>query len=109
MLRLVHPAPAGKGTRPSSRRRSSALFPTAEERARIRATITNLARAYGGREVLASVMGISVDTLNHVRRSVSYTTALLLARAGGIPVEEILSPGVREARSCALCGRKGAR
>jgi len=110
MLRLVHPAPAGQGTRPSSVRRSPALFPTAEEQARIRTALTNLARAYGGREVLASVMGVSLGAIESTRRNGrSFAIAVLAARAAGVTVEEILSPGVREARCCALCGRKGAR
>ena len=109
MLRLVHPAPAGKGTRPSSRRLSSALFPTADERTRIKAALTNLRRAYGGWDVLAAVMRVGVKTIEGARAGKSYAVAVLAARAAGVTVEEILSPGVRDARCCALGGRKGAR
>jgi hypothetical protein len=34
---------------------------------------------------------------------------VLAARAAGIPVEQILFPGLTEARACPVCGRKGAR
>ena len=107
-LRLVHPAPQGQGTRPSKGRKSPALYPTPDERARIRAAVRNLARAYGGYDVLAAVMGVSASALQTIRRKTSYAVAVLVARAAGAPVETILRPGVADAGRCALCGRKGA-
>lgn len=105
-LRLVHPAPRGQGTRPPAGRKSPHLYPTRDERRRIRAVERNIARAYGGRDVLASVMGVSPDTLNNIRRGTSYGIAVLLARAGGISVEQVLSGRPHVAGACALCGRK---
>ena len=107
MLRLVHPAPAGKFPARQKGRPSDLLTPNAEEQKRIRAAIQNVARAYGGRDVLASVMGISIVTLGKKRHS--YAVAVLLARAAGVPVEQILSPGLTDVRSCSVCGRKGAK
>ena len=73
----------------------------------MRAAERNIARAYGGRDVLASVMGVASNTLNNIRRGTSYAVAVLLARAGGIPVEQVLSGRPHVAGACALCGRKG--
>ncbi|UQA55445.1 transcriptional regulator [Polyangium aurulentum] len=106
MLRVVHPAPRGQGTRPPAGHKSPRLYPTRDERRRIRAVERNIARAYGGRDVLASVMGVSPDTLNNIRRGTSYGIAVLLARAGGIPIEQVLSGRPHVAGACALCGRK---
>ena len=108
MLRLVHPAPKGQEKRTPKGRKSPAYTPTPEEQKRIHAALKNAARAYGGRDVLASVMGIAAKHLDHPRRR-SYSFALLLARAAGIPVEQLLSGQPHVAGSCALCGRKGAR
>ncbi|MDC0747791.1 hypothetical protein [Polyangium mundeleinium] len=107
MLRLVHPAPRGQGTRPPSGRKSPALLPTSEERRRIRATIRNIARAYGGVDVLAAVVGIHRATLIRAGQQASYAVAVLVARAGGIPVEQVLTGRPHVAGACALCGRKG--
>ncbi|MRG97136.1 hypothetical protein [Polyangium spumosum] len=73
----------------------------------MRAAERNIARAYGGRDVLAAVMGVSKDALNNIIRGSSYAVAVLLARAGGIPVEQVLSGRPHVAGACALCGRKG--
>lgn len=111
MLRLVHPASQGKDPRPPKGCRSPALFPTPEESDRLRAALRNLRRAYGTWSCLAEVMGVPVKTLMGVigrRTPGSYGIAIRAARAGGIPVEQILSPGVAVAGRCALCGRKGA-
>jgi len=109
MLRLVHPAPQGQETRSSSRRKSDALTPTQEEQRRIYAALGNVARAYGGRDVLAVVMGVSRKILEGRKKPRSYAFAVLLARAARIPVEQILSGKPHEAGACALCGRKGAQ
>ena len=115
MLRLVHPAPKGQENATSSvpkmglGRKSAALTPTRDEQKRISAAVLNAGRAFGGLDVLAAVMKVPVGTLYQVRRSTSYAMAVLVARAAGIPVEQVLSGKPHEAGSCALCGRKGAR
>ncbi|TKD06342.1 hypothetical protein [Polyangium fumosum] len=107
MLRLVHPAPRGQGTRPPKSGKSPTLTPSADERAHMRAAERNIARAYGGRAVLASVMGVSVKILARIPHETSYAVAVLLARAGSITVEQVLSGRPHVAGACALCGRKG--
>jgi len=108
MLRLVHPAPQGKEKRTRNLRRLPSRSPTAEEQQRIHAALRNIARAYGGCDVLAEVMGVSESTLHH-RQTRSYGFAFLLARAAGIPVEQLLSGQPHVVGACALCGRKRAR
>ncbi|MDC3962542.1 hypothetical protein [Polyangium jinanense] len=73
----------------------------------MRAAERNIARAYGGRDVLAAVMGVGRHTLQKIRHESSYGVAVLLARAGGIPVEQVLTGRPHVAGACALCGRKG--
>lgn len=108
MLRLVHPSPEGKV---SARRkgRSGALTPTHEERQRIRAAIRNLARAYGGYDVLAEVTGVHISTLSRSDKYATFALAVVIARAAGVTVEQILAPGLTDIRSCSVCGRKGAK
>jgi hypothetical protein len=108
MLRLVHPAPQGKESARQKYRRSAALTPTPEEQQRIRAAIKNISRAYGGRDALAAVMGISEVSLKLADRK-SYSFAVLLARAAGISVEQLLTGKPHEVGACPFCGRKGAR
>ncbi len=108
MLRLVHPAPKGQVSARRKGAKNPKVIPTPEEQARIHAAIRNVARAYGGRDVLASIMGFGAKVFTG-RRNRSYGFAVLLARAAGIPVEQLLSGKPHEAGSCALCGRKGAR
>ncbi|TKD08962.1 hypothetical protein E8A74_14360 [Polyangium fumosum] len=74
----------------------------------MRAAERNIARAYGGRAVLAAVMGVSLEAVSNIRREGSYAVAVLLARAAGITVEQVLSGRPHVAGACALCGRKGA-
>lgn len=109
MLRLVHPAPAGKVSARPKGRRTTSLTPTPEEHLRIRAFVKNLSRAYGGRDVLAEVMGVSPGTIRNLYKSASYAFAIRAARAGGVNVETILSGKPHEVGTCSLCGRKGAR
>jgi hypothetical protein len=109
MLRLVHPAPKGQVSSRPKGFKSPALFPTKEERLRIRAAIRNAARAYGGYDVLSSVTGLPIETLQRAGRQTSFGVAVIIARAAGIPVEQVLTGKPHEAGSCALCGRKGAR
>ncbi|MDC3962658.1 hypothetical protein [Polyangium jinanense] len=73
----------------------------------MRAAERNISRAYGGRDVLAAAMGVSRSVLVNMRRGTSYAVAVLLARAGGITVEQVLSGRPHVAGACALCGRKG--
>lgn len=73
----------------------------------MRAAMRNIARAYGGVDVLASVMGVSSVAMYRIPHRTSYAIAVLLARAGGIPVEQLLSGRPHVAGACALCGRKG--
>jgi hypothetical protein len=108
MLRLVHPAPQGQDTRPSKGRKPPALYPTADERKRIRVAIRNLARAYGGYDVLAAVIGVSANALFCSEKRASFGLAVLVARAAGIPVEQLLAGRPHVAGACAVCGRKGA-
>jgi hypothetical protein len=109
MLRLVHPAKQGQEKRTSKGRRSDVFTPTPEERARIQAAVQNTARAYGGYDVLSEVLRVPATTLYHVKVKTSYAMAVLVARAAGIPVEQILSGKPHEVGACAVCGRKGAR
>ncbi len=110
MLRLVHPAPKGQVSSRPKGRKSNALTPTAEEQQRIRAALRYLRIAYGGYDVLAEVMGVPAHSLaNNNHRNASYALAVLLARAAGVTVEQILRPGVAEIAKCPVCGRKGAR
>ena len=109
MLRLVHPAPKGQEIVAPTGRKSPALFPTKEERTHIRAAIRNAARAYGGYDVLSSVMGVPIGTLQSAGRKTSFAVAVLVARAAGITVEQVLSGRPHEVGTCALCNRKGAR
>lgn len=109
MLRLVHPSKEGQEKRARKVHDRSRFNATPEEQKRIRAAIQNIARAFGGKDVLASIMGISEKSLYGRKRDRSYSFALLLARAAGIPVEQLLSGQPHVAGSCALCGRKGAR
>ena len=96
MVRLVHPAPAGNGT-PSPKRRKGARSPslvfTLEETRLVRATLENVARAYGGFDVLASAMGVPVKSLYaaHRQRRPSGILAIRLATAAGTTVEAMLS------------------
>jgi hypothetical protein len=87
MLRIVHPAPKGQGTRPSKGRRSAALLLTAEEARHLRTATRNAARAYGGVEALAAVTGISIKTLYNVTaekgRRPCAAVALRVAKAAG--------------------------
>ena len=108
MLRLVHPAPKGQVSARRKGAKNPKLTPTHDEQARIHAAIKNLIRAYGGRDVLAAILGCAPTRLTG-RYTRSYGMAVLLARAAGIPVEQVLTGKPHEAGSCALCGRKGAR
>jgi hypothetical protein len=114
MLRLVHPAPQGQALAPSSRRKWAgcpALSLTWEESRHVRAAITNIARTYGGLDVLAVVLGMGVKTLYTLRKPrhrVSGTFAIRLASAAGMSVEAILSGTMANAARCPACGHRAA-
>lgn len=113
MLRLVSPAPEGQGTAPPKRRRGSrspALLLTPDEARHVRAALKATARAYGGCDVLATVLGVSVKTVHNAtnprRGAVSGTFVIRLAAAAGMTVEAVLSGKLSEAGRCAECGSR---
>ncbi|MRG94273.1 transcriptional regulator [Polyangium spumosum] len=108
-LRLVHPAPQGQGTDPPRGRKSDLLSLTDDQNDRLRAAIKHLRGAYGTYACLATVVGVRKGLLVNVATGVhrgSHALAFHVARAGGVSVEQILTPGVADASRCALCGRK---
>lgn len=110
MLRLLPKPGEGQGTDPPKRRkgtRSRSLSLTADEVRHMRAALKNITRAYGGRDVLALVMGVPADTLsNAMGRRPSGTFALRLARAAGVSVESILTGSFTAAGRCPTCGHR---
>ncbi len=101
MLRLVHPPSGGNGTDPPRPKgaRSAALSLSSEEVRRVRAALTNASLAYGGVDVLASVMGVPPASLYRVKcRRPSGTLAIRLAAAARVPVEVMLSGKLAVAR-----------
>jgi hypothetical protein len=109
MLRLVHPAPAA-GQHPPARRkgsRSLSLTLTPDETRHVRAALRNTAAAYGGFDVLASVMGLRVKALYRVaHRRPCGTFAIRLARAAGMSVEAVLGGTLNPAGRCPTCGSR---
>lgn len=95
MLRLLRPDTPGQGPATPKRRkwtRADAFMFTAEEVRHIRAALSNAARAYGGVDVLATVMGVRAEVLYAAkRRRPSGILAIRLAAAAGITVEAMLS------------------
>lgn len=107
MLRLVHPAREGQEDRRPSKRRRATVSLTAEETRHLRATLRNLARAYGSWSCLAEVMGVKLDLLRNVlSRAAGPGVAIRAARAGGMSVEAILSGALTEAGRCKTCGAR---
>jgi hypothetical protein len=110
MLRLAHPAPRGQGTDPPKRRkftRASARILTADEVRHVRAALVNAARAYGGFDVLASVLGVRATLLYSLaQRRPSGIFAIRLASAAGISVEAVLSGALTTAGRCPTCGTR---
>ena len=112
-LRLVSPVPEGNGADLPKRRksaRSPSLMLSADEARHVRATLAAAARAYGGMDVLATVLGVRVTTLynatNTRRPSPCGTLAIRLAAAAGLTVEAVLSGKLTEAGTCPTCGAK---
>jgi hypothetical protein len=112
MLRIVHPAREGQGTRsPGGRRRprSARLSLNAEELQHFRAALGNIARAYGSRACLAEVIGIPAQTLHHAadrRRRPCGMLVIRLAQAGGMSVEAVLGGALSPAGRCKACGTR---
>ena len=109
MLTLVHPAPTGQVTDPPRRRkgkRAVALSLTADENRHLRASLRNLARAYGSWGCLAMVMGIPAGALQRTggRRGAHPGIALRAAKAGGTTVESILAGQLTMTGRCKACG-----
>jgi hypothetical protein len=103
-LRIVKPEgdkpPRRKGQRP-------APVLTAEQQAKARAALKNLRSAYGGWDVLAQVMGVSLAAVKAVAAG-SYTlngdTLIRLCRAGGLSVDAMLEAKLTSSGRCASCG-----
>lgn len=111
MLRLVKKEPEGQGPHPPKRRGhpSPALSLTRDETRHLRVAIKNTARAYGGIAVLASVTGLATHSLKAVAYgSVPGSVALarLVARAGGMSVEAVLSGTLGSTGRCPTCGAR---
>ncbi len=108
MLRLVHP---GDGRKPPTRRTrpSSSLLLTPDEARHAQAAIRAAARAYGGFDVLASVVGVPRATLYQAaskHRRPSGILVIRLAAAAGLAVEAMLSGKLTDAARCPTCGAK---
>lgn len=111
MLRLVHPEPTGKISRPSRPRHDPHYTPA--QQTRLRAVLRNLRVAYGSWSCLAEVTGYAASSLasaaSHPER-IKDAMAFQLARASGMTVEELLVPRLKPVPgACPMCGRKGAR
>ena len=113
MLRLV-PPPGAQGQDPPkpARRKGhkpAALFLTAEEARHTRVSLRNTARAYGGMDVLATVLGVPVETLyqaSNPKRPLSGIFAIRIAGAAGMSVEAILTGAIGDADKCSTCGSR---
>ena len=110
MLRLVEAPTEGQ-----EKRRSRSINPrlrlTSAERARLRAAVRNLAQAHGSYARLAEVVGASIHSLHHVGSTskVSYGYALLIARALGMSIDQLIGP-LSSTAVCPTCGaRRGAK
>jgi hypothetical protein len=112
MLRLAHPAREGQGTDPPTRRKGrkpASLSLTRDEVRRVRIALRNTARAYGGFDVLAQVMGVTTRNLyraNSPTSNPSGTFAIRLARAAGVAVEGMLDGTLNDAGRCRWCRTK---
>ena len=112
MLRLVHPAPEGQGSRTpkGGRRYSDGFYLTPDEKRHLRAALHNLRRAYGTWPCLADAMGVKLKALARAasERNPSGSPALALraARAGGMSVEAVLSGTLSAAGRCETCGSR---
>jgi hypothetical protein len=114
MLRQVHPPPrGGQTTDPPQRRkgaRSASLFLTPDEARHTRAAARAAARAYGGADVLAAVLGVPIRKVREATRPngrpMSGTFAIRLAKVAGLSVEAVITGKLGEAGRCATCGHR---
>jgi hypothetical protein len=112
MLRLVHPAREGQDplARPPKGRCPAVLRLTPEEGRHVRAALVNVARAYGGVAVLASVIGVPPQTLWRLTgpkgQPPSAILAIRLAKAAGMSTEAILTGQLSPAGRCQACGSR---
>ncbi|TKD10457.1 transcriptional regulator [Polyangium fumosum] len=109
MLTVVRsPSGGQEGGRPPRKLPVLSLLPA--EAARLRATLRNLRRAYGGWDVLASVMGVYRKTIEKIARGAAPGSPGMLlraARAAGVSVERLLAP-LSSADVCPTCGARRA-
>jgi hypothetical protein len=110
MLRIVHPADHGQDPPRRKGSRSAALLLTEEEVRHLRTATRNVVRAYGGADVLASVLGVPVSTVHNVTgdkgQRPSGTLAIRIAKAAGMYVEALFSAQLSEAGRCSACGSR---
>lgn len=88
--------------------RARGLDITPEEQANVRAAIRVLRLRYGSIAKLAAAMGASERTLGHAAArdgKPSAALAIRIARAAGVPVEDILAGNWPAAGACPMCGR----
>jgi CelD/BcsL family acetyltransferase involved in cellulose biosynthesis len=101
-LRLVTDTPAAKVPKRSS------LRLTDDQRASLYRALQGLRRKFGTWDRLAAEMGMCTSALVKVpqRRCGSFAMAVQAARVAGVPVELLLSGGVRDAADCPTCGQR---
>ena len=108
-LRLVHPQGQAPAVPRRARHPSPALSLTPDERRFLRVAIKNTAHAYGGMAVLATVTGLPLNTLRAAAYSSgkgSVALARLVARAGGMSLDAVLTGALSAAGRCATCGAR---
>jgi hypothetical protein len=108
-LRLVHPAPPPKPKTP--RRRHDADVFSAEEQRMLRASLKTARGLRGSWACLAEAMRVSdqLDAVANGRRPVSAAIAVRLSKALGVPLESLMTPGLRVLKHpCPTCGGDGA-
>ena len=110
MLRLVHPAPEGQGSRTRKGRHAAAVLLSPDERRHLAAALHNLRRAFGSWSCLADAMGVRVNMLTRAGSSRtpngSPGLALLAARTGGMSVEAVITGTLTAAGRCEACGSR---
>jgi hypothetical protein len=92
-------------SRPKSRRGPDL---TPEEQTNVRAAVAFLAKRRGGWKAMCEAMGLDVSTVRHAYRpsgGVSPGMALRVARAAGVPLEDVLAGRWPKPGMCPHCGR----
>src|SRR5690349_12611597 len=95
-LRLVHPAKP-KELRPKLPRHEHRLF-TDEEQRLLRASLKTARGLFGTWACLADAMRVPLVTVTHAaagRYPVSAAMAVRLSRALGVPLDALMTPGLR--------------